>query len=105
MELHLYASDTLAAAYEWDMIHGLREVDAAIAAGVSPVHTTQMCLLDTAGDMLDSGARIFLHDYLPDGRTEDVYELRLGSDERTGKDLRRAHNFYRLWRAGAFSPS
>lgn len=93
-ELHLYESDITCPPHT---IHGIREADLAIQTKDAVIHTTQMCLLNDGGRLLEKDWKIFIHE--PDG---SVYELRLGNCDRTDKEIRPAHNLYRLWRAGAF---
>ena len=102
-ELHFYADYGSSPANKY-VISGYREAERAIRDMNGDVHTTQVALLRTAGGILDSGkARIFLHDADEDGNT-DIYELKLGNDERSGKELKADHDFYGLWLAGSFLP-
>lgn len=55
----------------------------------------QMCFLDTA--WLVYGFRIFVHD------KTGQYEIKLGSsNERTHRDIRAAHNLFKMWSNGEF---
>ena len=57
---------------------------------------TQMCFLSTA--WLEYGYRIFVHD------DTGQFEIKLGSDnERTTREIRIAHNLYRMWENGCFT--
>ena len=55
-----------------------------------------MGLLSTR--LIENGYRIFVHE---DGGGS--YELRLGGCDRTDKEIRPAHNLFRMWQAGAFA--
>lgn len=59
------------------------------------VITTQMCLLTT--ELFEKGFQVFVWD------KSGAYEIKLGSDnERTTRDIRIAHNLFKLWQSGEF---
>lgn len=94
-EIHFYEraadiQDGHSAAYGW------HETENMVRAGRDRIDTAQMGLLSTR--LIESGYRIFVHP--ASGRP---YELRLGSNDCTDKELRPAHDLFRMWRAGAFS--
>ncbi|MBQ7673226.1 MAG: hypothetical protein IJT36_01680 [Alphaproteobacteria bacterium] len=60
------------------------------------LHTTQMCFLSTA--LFQFGYRVFVHDK----KGEDIYEIKLGENERTSRIIRPEHNLFQLWQAGEF---
>lgn len=95
-DIHFYES-------AWDIpdgsvpYHGWREAEQAIREGVPEIATTQMGLLSTEL-IVEHGYRVFVHP--ADG---DPYEIQLGGEcTCTGKELRPAHNLFRMWQAGAF---
>ncbi len=95
-EINFYESqrrmpDGPAAAYGW------RETEDMVRAGYRRIDTVQMGLLSTRL-ITEHGYRIFVHP--ADGKP---YELRLGSNDCTDKEIREAHNLFRMWQAGAFS--
>lgn len=75
---------------------GWTETEALIKSRTPRINTTQMGLLSTG--LFDSGYRVFVHPC--DAKS---YELRLGSNDCTDKEIRPAHNLFRMWQAGAFS--
>ena len=58
--------------------------------------STQMCFLST--DWFLYGYRIFVHD------ETGKYEITLGGkNERTDREIRMAHNLFKMWRNGCFA--
>ena len=57
--------------------------------------TTQMCFIDSV--WFSYGFRIFVHD------STGTFEIKLGSNERTGRLIRMSHCLFRLWEHGEFS--
>lgn len=87
--------------YEYDkeelVFHSWNTTKNQIRIGKSTIHTTQMGMLDT--ELIELGYRIFIHE----SETES-YEIVLGgSNERTDKAIRPAHNLFKMWKAGAFA--
>lgn len=101
LELHFYAAGALVPEGT-TCLHGVYETDAAVVLGDGAVHTTQACVLDDATRILEAGGRVFVHDFCTDGVTPDTYELKLGACPRTDKEIRVAHNLFRVWRNGGF---
>lgn len=94
-EIHFYESqqampDGPSVAYGW------HETEEMIRAGYRRIDTAQMGLLSTR--LIADGYRIFVHP-----RDGSRYELRLGGNDCTDKEIRPAHNLFRMWQAGAFS--
>lgn len=58
--------------------------------------TTQMGCLST--DLLEIGYRIFIH---PDAKRQ--YEIKLGENTCTLREIRPAHNLFKMWVVGEFS--
>ena len=57
--------------------------------------TTQMCFLST--EWLEYGYRVFVHD------KSGQFEIKLGPDnERTDREIRIAHDIFKIWRNGGF---
>lgn len=73
-----------------------KRTEEAINNSESYIVTTQMGLLST--ELLKKGYRVFVHP-----TREDKYEIRLGENECTDKEIRVAHNLFKMWEAGAFS--
>lgn len=93
MEIHFFEKDMHAAIMPY---HGWYETSKAIEEHRKYIATTQMGLLDTR--LIKDGYRIFVHPV-----DEEQYEIRL--DEKntcTDKELRMAHNLFKMWQAGAF---
>lgn len=90
-QIHFYPYEYPDAIADWNGTHK------AINDGIEYVETMQMGLL--SADLWELGYRIFIHE--PNGKS---YELKLGGDnERTDKELRIAHNLFKMWRAGSFN--
>lgn len=72
------------------------ETEKQINLGTDRIVTTQMGLLNA--DLFERRYRIFVHPV--EGRS---YEIRLGQNTCTNREIRMAHNLFKMWRAGAFS--
>lgn len=59
------------------------------------VFTTQMGLLST--DLVARGCRVFVHN----SDEEKPLEICLGSNTWTDKEIRKEHNLFKMWQAGA----
>ena len=94
-EIHFYTYNTLDnVCYSWI------DTKNKIKNGVKYIKTTQMGLLST--DLFELGYRIFVHDFNYEEGFYS-YEITLGTNERTNKDIRMAHNLFRIWKAGGFN--
>lgn len=81
---------------ELNMIHSWNSTEKAINNGNKIINTTQMGLLST--DLIPLGYRLFVHE-----SPSEFYEIVIGGhNTRTKKDLRMAHNLFKMWRANAF---
>ena len=70
--------------------------DLAIHMGEEMIHTLQMGLLNTI--LFDRGYRIFVTD------ADGTYEVKLGAkNSLTDREIRMAHNLFKLWTNGEFS--
>lgn len=91
-EIHFYDSaaaipDTISPFYCW------QDAERALNANEKQIHTTQMGLLNTT--LFDKEYRIFIH-------SRDTYEIKLGENERTEREIRMGHNLFYLWQNGEF---
>ncbi|NBK77390.1 hypothetical protein D5272_02010 [bacterium D16-76] len=72
------------------------DTDVLVKKGVENIVTTQMGYLNTS--LFEKGYRIFI---CPSEK--ECYEIKLGLNERTGREIRMSHNLFNLWKAGEFS--
>lgn len=75
--------------------HSWIETSKAIESREPIIHTTQMALMST--QLLLMGYRIFVHEF-----NKKPYEIRLGANECTDKEIRIGHNLFKMWENGAF---
>ena len=66
-----------------------------INRGFENIHTTQVILCTT--DLFEKGYRIFVHD-----NNYETYEIKLGVNEQTGREIRMGHCLYKLILSGEF---
>ena len=95
MEIHFYDNeqtipDELIPAY-----YGWVDTIRAVNAKVEQIHTTQMGLLQTA--LFERGYRVFVHPY-----DDEPYEIKLGANDCTDREIRMEHNLFSLWKSGEF---
>lgn len=97
MEIHFWES-YLEMPADIPFVSGWHETEELINARAECINTMQMGLLSTR--LAEYGYRIFVHPY-----HEKSYEIRVGigvTNECTDKEIRPAHNLFRMWEAGAF---
>ena len=68
-----------------------------IEEGDYEIHTTQMGLLTMSSKLFDAGYRIFIWD------DHGEFELTLGDCARTNREIRYAHNHFKMWVNGEFT--
>ena len=59
------------------------------------IYTTQMAFLSTTH--LIWGAKLFVHN-----SPSDIYEIKMGKNDRTSREIRPAHHLFNLWKSGEF---
>lgn len=97
MEIHFYES-YLNIPANIPIWYGWRETERAIEKKEPIIVTVQMGLMSTR--LIEKGYRIFVH--LEDGQQ---YEISMSENNTcTDKEIRPAHNIFRMWEAGAFHP-
>lgn len=74
-----------------------KETEEAILRGDMVIHTTQMGLLTISSKLFDAGYRIFIWD------DHGEFELTLGNCARTNREIRYAHNHFKMWVSGEFT--
>ena len=88
-EVHVHTTETYDCLVSLDtLIDALNESDYRI------LHTTELLMIDT--DMFRLGFRLFVHD------DSGEYEIKLGKNERTAREIKMEHNLLKLWRGGEF---
>lgn len=91
MEIYFYESE-LDLPDSINIYYGWKETEEAINKGINPIHTVQMGLLST--NLFEKGYEIFVG---------ENYEIRLGQNDCTGREIRMGNSLFNLWRAGEFS--
>ncbi len=94
MEIHFYER-ALNLPVDKAYYSGWYETEKAIQDRNPYIITTQMGLLRTR--LIGAGYQIFVHP--ANGKS---YELRLGANTCTDKEIRFPHNLFKMWEAGAF---
>ena len=87
--LHLYPFDRKGLLTTYD------EVEQAVQNGVEFIDTSQIVTCTT--DLFRKGYRIFVHPNPFDG-----YEIKLGKNDRTSREIKMGHCLYKLILAGEF---
>ncbi|WP_206459393.1 hypothetical protein [Anaerovorax sp. IOR16] len=75
--------------------HGFYETEIAIIDSETQIYTTQMGLLNTR--LFELGYRVFVREM-----NNDMFEIKLGDNERTNREIRMGHNLFKMWCAGEF---
>ena len=92
-EYHLYLYEPEQLIIYWD--NSLHDVELAINRGHESINTVQVVTCTT--DLFRHGYRIFVH-----AAPDDVYEINLGQNERTGREIKMGHCLYKMILAGEF---
>lgn len=95
MEIHFYDSQLNFPA-DVDQYYGWVDTIRAINSEVKKIHTTQMGILTTL--LFEHGYKIFIHPY-----DADPYEIKLGVNDCTMREIRMGNNLFNLWQSGEFN--
>ena len=96
-EIHFYSSTDYTTDSTCLYLVGWENTLYAINAGDTIIHTLQMGLLTISSKLFDVGYRIFIHD------DHGEFELTLGDCARTNREIRYAHNHFKMWISGEFT--
>lgn len=96
-EIHFYSSTDYTTDSTCLYLVGWENTLYAINAGDTIIHTLQMGLLTISSKLFDAGYRIFIHD------DHGEFELTLGDCARTNREIRYAHNHFKMWVSGEFT--
>ena len=96
-EIHFYSSTDYTTDSTCLYLVGWENTLYAINAGDTIIHTLQMGLLTISSKLFDAGYRIFIHD------DHGEFELTLGDCARTNREIRYAHNHFKMWISGEFT--
>lgn len=92
-EIHFYTFYQDAAYASWC------STELAISQDIDFIPTMQMGLLDVRL-ITECGYRIFIHD--KPCAVGKCYEIKLGQNERTNREIKEHHNLFKMWNAGEF---
>lgn len=95
MEIHFYERDLNVPA-DKPYYKCWYETKKGIKNKVPYIITTQMGLLSTR--LIEAGYRVFVHP-----ADEEQYEIRIGQNTCTDREICLSHNLFKMWEAGAFS--
>jgi hypothetical protein len=96
-EIHFYSSTDYTVDSTCLYLVGWENTLSAINAGDTVIHTLQMGLLTISSKLFDAGYRIFIHD------NHGEFELTLGDCARTNREIRYAHNHFKMWVSEEFT--
>lgn len=94
-EIHFYEQD-LDVPADTPYCRCWYETDRQVHDNRDYIVTTQMGYLSTM--LLEKGYRIFVHPGY-----DSKYEIKLGQNTCTQKEIRLAHNLFKMWATGAFT--
>lgn len=94
MEIHFYDSERYFP-IDRKFYGGWTEVVEAIKSKTPRIDTIQMGVLSTT--LFEYGYRIFVHP-----NNFNPYEIKLGANDCTDREIRMEHNLLKLWQAGEF---
>jgi hypothetical protein len=96
-EIHFYSSTDYTVDSTCLYLVDWENTLSAINAEDTVIHTLQMGLLTISSKLFDAGYRIFIHD------DHGEFELTLGDCARTNREIRYAHNHFKMWVSGEFT--
>lgn len=97
-EIHFYSSmDYAFSAMGPQLYKGWEGTLEALQEGIPIIHTLQMGILTYSSKIFDAGYRIFIWD------DHGEFELTLGDCARTNREIRYAHNHFKMWVSGEFT--
>ena len=76
-----------------DFKHGYYETLKAIESGEENIYTTQLSLLKTS--LFRRGYKVYVRE-----KDKDMFEIKLGTNERTNKEIKECHNLEKMLIAG-----
>ena len=96
-EIHFYSAIEYATDSKYYYLSGWEGTIRTIQENAPIIHTLQMGILTYSAQLFDAGYRIFIHD------DHGEFELTLGDCARTNREIRYAHNHFKMWVSGEFT--